>query len=80
MKGSKGVAGVVSVAVPLVVFPALGLGLPLTLVPELDMVKVTGGEPGLEGEPNEPEEESTCRLGGGLTRILYGGVSLPTGN
>ena len=53
----------------LVVFPKLGLGLPLALGPEPDMVKVTGGEPGVEpeGEPNEPEEESECGLSGGLT-------------
>ena len=46
------------------------------------MVKVTGGEPKAEreGEPNEPEEESECGLGGGLTRILRGGVILPTRN
>ena len=64
---------------PLVVFPTLGLGLPPALGPELDMVRVTGGEPGVEPErePNEPEEESECGLGGGLTRILRGGVSLP---
>ena len=79
---SKGAAGVVPVVVPLVVFLALGLGLPPTLVPEIDMVKVTRGEPGveLEGEPNEPEEELECRLSGGLTRILREGVSLPTRN
>ena len=34
----------------------------------------------LEGEPNEPEEESDVGLNGGLTRILCRGVSLPTGN
>ena len=46
------------------------------------MVEVSGGEIGaeLEGETNEPEEESECELGGGLTRILREGVSLPTGN
>ena len=53
--------------VPLVVFPALGLGLPQALHLEPDMVKVTGGEPGieLEGEPNELEEESECGVGEG---------------
>ena len=63
-------------------FLALGSGLAPALGPEPDMVKVTGGEMGVEpkGEPNEPEEESKCGLGGGLTRILRGGVSLPTGN
>ena len=68
--------------VPLVVFPALRLGLPPTLGPEPDMVKVTGGEPGVEpkGEPNEQEEESECKLARRLTRILRGGVILPTGN
>ena len=47
---------------------------------EPDMVKVTGENWGMEpeGEPNEPEEESECGLGGGLTRILRGGVSIPT--
>ena len=52
------------------------------LGPKPEMVKVTGGESGVkpEGEPNEPEEELDCRLGGGLTRILFGRVILPTGN
>ena len=68
--------------VPLVVFPALGPGLPLVLGLRPDMVKVTGGEPGMEpeGEPNELEEESECGLSGGLTRILHKGVSLPNEN
>ena len=46
------------------------------------MVKVTGGDLGIEpeGEPNEPEAESEWGLGGGLTRILRGGVSIPSGN
>ena len=44
------------------------------------MVKVTGGEPRVEGEPNKLEEESEYGLEGGLTRILRGGVSIPTGN
>ena len=46
------------------------------------MVKVIGGETKVkqEGEPNEPEEESECGLGGGLNRILRGGVNLPTEN
>ena len=57
MKGSKGAAEVVPMAVPLVAVPALG--------PALDMVKVTGGESKaeLEGDPKGPEEESECRLG-----------------
>ena len=54
-------------AVSLVVFPALGLGLPLALGPGPDIVKVTRGEPEVRGEPNESEEESKCGLGGGLT-------------
>ena len=54
--------------VPLETDPAVELGLPLALVPELDMVKVTGGEPGIAGEPEQSKEESECRLGGGLTR------------
>ena len=80
MKGSKGAAGVVSVTVPLVVFPVGGPGLPSVLGPALDMVKVTGGEPKAEreGEPKGPEEESVCGLGRGLTRILHGGINLPT--
>ena len=38
------------------------------LGPEPDMMKVIGGELGveLEGEPNEAKEESECGLGGGL--------------
>ena len=62
-------AEVVPVAVPLVVFPALGLGLPLALGPKPDIVKVTGGESGMEpkGEPSELEEESECGLDGGIT-------------
>ena len=82
MKGSKGAVGVVSMAVPLVVFPAGGPRLPLALGPAPDIVKVSGGEPevGWEGEPKGPEEESVCRLGGGLTRTLCGGVCLPTRN
>ena len=54
--------------VPLETDPAVELGLPLALGSELDMVKVTGGEPGVGGEPKQSEEESECRLGGGLTR------------
>ena len=37
------------------------LGLLLVVGPEVDMVKVTGGEPEQSGE------ESECGLGGGLT-------------
>ena len=60
MYGSKGVAGVVPMAVPLVVLPALGPGVPLALGPGPNIVKVTGGEPGGEGEHNESEEELEC--------------------
>ena len=72
MKGSMSAAGVVSVVVPLVVFQALGPGLPPALGLAPDMVKVTGGELKAErgGEPKGPEEESECGLGGGLNRIL----------
>ena len=52
--------------VPLEMDPAVELGLGLGT--ELDMVKVTGGEPGVGGEPEQSEEESECGLGGGLTR------------
>ena len=45
MYGSKGMAEVVPMAVPLVVVLALGPGLPLALGPGPDIVKVTGGEP-----------------------------------
>ena len=74
MKGSKGAAEVVPMAVPLVAVLALGLGLPLALGPRPDIVKVTGGEPEVKGEPNESEEELECRLGGGLTRRWGEGV------
>ena len=68
--------------VPLVVFPALGSGLPPVLGPQPYMVKMTRGEPVIEpeGELDEPEVESKWGLGGGLTRILHRGLSLPTGN
>ena len=78
MYGSKGVAEVVPVAVPLVAVLGLGPGAPLALGPGPDIVKVTGGEP--EGEPNESEEESECGLGGGLTRRRRDRVGRPTGN
>ena len=80
--GSKGTAGVVPVALPLVVFLALGPGLPPALGLEPDMVKVTRGEMSMKtkGEPNEPEVEREWGLGGGLTRILRGGLSLPIEN
>ena len=42
MYGSKGMAEVVPVAVPLVVVPALGPGAPLTLGPGPDIVNVQG--------------------------------------
>ena len=54
--------------VPLEIDPVLELGLPLALRPELDMVKVIGGEPRVGGEPEKSEEESECGLWGGLTR------------
>ena len=60
MYGSTGVAGVVFVAVLLEVGPALGPGEPLALGPGPDIVKVAGGEPGGEGEPDESGEESEC--------------------
>ena len=65
MKGSKGAAEVVPMAVPLVAVLALGMGLPLALGPIPDIVKATGGEPEVKGEPNESEEESECGLEGG---------------
>ena len=71
---------VVPVEVPLGGFLALGLGLPLALGPRPDIVKVTRGEPEARGEPNESEEESECRLGGGLTRLWWEGVGRLTGN
>ena len=54
--------------VPLETDPAVELELPLVLGPELDMVKVTGGEPGIGGEPEQLEEQSECGLRGRLTR------------
>ena len=66
--------------VPLETNPAVELGLLLVLGPELDMVKVTGGETGVWGEPEQSEEESECGLGGGLTRLRREGGSRPTGN
>ena len=80
MYGSKGVAEVVLVAVPLAVVPALGPGAPLALGPGPDIVKVTGGEPEVKGEPKESEEESECRLGGGLARRRWDGAGRSTGN
>ena len=80
MYGSKGMVEVVLVAVPLVVVPALGPGLPLALGPGPDIVKVTGGEPEVKGEPNESEEESKCRLGGGLARRQRDGAGRLIGN
>ena len=47
--------------------PAVVLGLLLVVGPEVDTVKVTGGETG-GGEPKKSEEESEYKLGGGLTR------------
>ena len=57
MKGSKGAVEVVPVVVPLETDPAVGLGLPLVLGPDLDMVKVIGGEPEVGGETKESEDE-----------------------
>ena len=67
-------------AVPLVVVPALGPGLPLALGPGPDIVKVIGGEPEINGEPNESEEESECGLRGGLARRRWDGTGRSTGN
>ena len=53
--------------VPLETDPAVVLGLLLVVGPEVDMVKVTGGEPELGGEPKQSEQESECKLGGGIT-------------
>ena len=64
--GSNGAVEVGSVVVPLEADPAVELG--LGLGPELDMVKVKGGEPEGWGEPKQSEEESDCGLGGGITR------------
>ena len=80
MKGSKGVVEVVPVAVPLLTVPALGPGLSLALGLGPNMVKVTGGEPEVGGEPKELEEESECGLRGGLTRPRREGASWPTRN
>ena len=80
MYDSKGMAEVVPVVVPLVVVPALGPGAPLTLGPGPDIVKVTGGEPKGEGEPNESKEESECGLGGGLARRRQDEAGRSTGN
>ena len=52
---------------PLEIDPAVVLGFLLVVGPEVDMVKVTGGEPELGGEPEQSGEESECILGGGLT-------------
>ena len=72
--------GIVPIAAPQVSFLALGLGPPPVLGPQPDMVKVKcGGESGIEteGETDEPESELEWGLGGGRTRTLCGGVSLP---
>ena len=47
--------------VPLETDLAVVLGLLLVVGPEVDMVKVKGGEPG-GGEPEQSEEESECGL------------------
>ena len=80
MKGSKGAVEVVPMAVPLVSVPALGPGLLLALGPGPDIVKVTGGEPEVKGEPNESEEESECGLREGLARRRRDGAGRSTGN
>ena len=80
MYGSKGVAKVVPVAVPLVLVSTLGPRAPLVLGPGPDIVKVTRGEPEGEGESNESEEESECGLGGGLARRRRDGAGRLTGN
>ena len=82
MKGSKGAAGVLSVAFPLVVFLVGGSGFLSALCPAPDILKVSGGELQVEreGEPKGLEEELVCRVSRGLTRILHKGVSLPTRN
>ena len=54
--------------VPLETDPTVVLGLLLVVGPEVDMVKLTGGEPGVGGEPKKSEEELECRIGGGITR------------
>ena len=54
--------------VPLETDPAVVLGLLLVVGPEVDMVKVIGGEPGVGGEPEQSEEDSECGLEGELTR------------
>ena len=53
--------------VPLETDPTVVLGLLLVVGPDVDMVKVTGGELG-GGEPEQSEEESECGLGERLTR------------
>ena len=80
MYGSKGAAEVVPVAVLLVVVSVLGLGLLLALGPRTDIVKVTGGEPEIKGDPNELEEELECGLGGGLARRQRDGAGRSTRN
>ena len=80
MYGNKGMAEVVPVVVPLVVIPALGPGAPPVLGPGPDMVKVTGGEPGGEREPDGSGEESECGLGGGLARRRRVGAGRSTEN
>ena len=52
----------------LVAFPIVWSGVLLALGPGPDIVKVTGGEPEVKGEPNESEDELECGLRGGLTR------------
>ena len=74
-KGRKGVVEVVPMVILLVVVPTLGPGAPLALGPGPDIVKVTGGEPERKREPNESEEESECRLEGGLARRRRDGAS-----
>ena len=65
--------------VPLETDLAVVLGLLPVVGPEVDMVKLIGGEPG-GGEPEQSEEDSECKLEGGLTRWQREGGSRPTGN
>ena len=60
MYGSTGVAGVVPVAVLLVVGTVLGPEEPLALGPGPDIVEVTGGEPGGEEGPMNQERSRSA--------------------
>ena len=67
-RSSKGIVEVGPVVVPLETDPVVELGLLLAVGPELDMVKETGGEPGVGVEPEQSEEELECGLRRGRTR------------